>query len=165
MLGAARLTLGRKLSYADFVASITAKAVNGSKGPNDLPSGASGAGAGKFIVAFSGAPSDTLMGSSWNSVFAGGQSRYGTAARHAYPSQTPFTENTTNNRTVYMELTYPGEADTYTALNRNGFLSDGSTANPRSSYKIVQFVWWDVPSGGPLTLNPSIGGSPVAYVP
>lgn len=165
MLGAARLTELKAggMTYAQFVASITAKATNGSVGPNALPSGGGGTGAGKFIVTFSGAPADALMGSSWQSFFGGGQSRFGTAARHAYPSQTPFAENTANNRTVYMEIVYPGEASIYTALDRNGFASSGSEENPRSSYRIVEFAWWDAATGQPLKNNPFTGSAPSLY--
>lgn len=153
------------LTYPQFVASVTAKATGGSKGQDAVILGG-GTGFGNFIVPLSPTPAMTMTGSPWSSVFAGGVTRYGTVARHGYPSQTPYTENVASSRTVYMVIEYVDERDTFTALDRNGFLSDGYAAGAvRSAYRVTLFAWWDAALGKPQQSPSYIGGAPVDYVP
>jgi hypothetical protein len=162
-IGIGRQTAGG-MTYAQFLASITAKATNGSKLANDIvPFGA--VGAGKFIVPFSGVPSMTMAGSPWLSIHSHNPTRYGASARHCYPTETPFTENTGANRSVYMDVEYIDDREIFPALNRNGFLSTGFTTGDgvRSAYRVVQFAWWDNATGMPMTNNPFTGSAPVLY--
>jgi len=159
MLGAANLTQRRVLSYADFVASITAKATDGSRTANSLANVS-----GNFIMPFS-SYSDTLMGSSWSSVWAGGVSRTGSICRHAFPTETPFTENLASTRTVYMVTAYVADTSSYNPLTRNGLTSSGGDGNSRQSFRMTLFAYWDAALNAGMQLTPNSGGSPVAYIP
>lgn len=139
-------------TYAEFVTHITAKATAGVLGWTST----AGKAAGKYRTT-AAAASGPMWGSPWLSYFTYDSST-ARIIQHGVPNATVFAAIVSGGTQVYLEITGSADRPSFSALDRNGFLSSSYTTY--QGRQCVDLIYWD---GSPKRMNPSAGTGPVPY--
>lgn len=145
-------------TYAEFVAHITALAVDGAR---DWASQASWA-ADLAHITTAGAAAGDMYGTSFNASFrgVGTPSAISRVVQHGLPSEADFTQQTTNGWIVFVRTTTGSAPSGFASLSRNGYasLSSSSTTGPRACIELIRWNGFQA-----MKSNPSIGGAETEY--
>jgi hypothetical protein len=141
-------------TYADFVEHITGLATQG-----EATFGESSALHGAYITtATSAFPS--MVGSSWNSYFEGGDSNVSAIIRHGMPTPQAIDAQISSGRRLYFRINFGGGEVPYTGLSRNNYSSTDGPATPAAS-TCTQIIYWDGTQA--WQMYPSLGLGPTPY--
>lgn len=146
-------------TYAEFVAHVTARAVNGVLNWNALTN----IDAGNYTTTAADVGSSFMTGSSWNAKFSGGGAQTRGAARvvqHGLPTQAAFNDQVSSGRVLFLAISSATPAFP-AALNRNGYLSLADDVNNIANRVCTEIIRWD--GFKAWTSNPSIGGAETEY--
>ena len=109
-----------------------------------------------------------MEGSSWaDTGGVGAGSTLSRVFQHALPDDgVTWAENVASGRQLYLEA---GASFTNTralpSKNRNGYVSDAVAEDSYSLRAVTKVAWWNAALGKAQQADPSVGGSPVDYVP
>lgn len=145
-------------TYADWVAHINARAVNGSLDWDALVAVT----AGVYTTTAAPVGLSFMEGSPWLSKFAGSGTRTRGSARvvqHGLPSQTVFNDQIASARKIFLSYSSTS-AENPVGLNRNGY-SSLSSGSPLANLICTEVSYWY--DGAPWAMNPRDGTGPTPY--
>jgi len=140
-------------SYADFVAHITTKAVDGAA----TWGGTATSGSPKKFRTTAAAAVDYGFGSSW--VNNWDSTSVCTLVRHAMPTEAAFNAVVAAGSMVYYEVDQ-GASGFLPATNRNGFTTTDGGASQSPNF-VSDLIYWDGTAA--QRMNPSLGTGPTPY--
>lgn len=140
--------------YAQFLAHITARAVNGARTWNGQ------ALVGKYTVTPNTTSQGNLVGTSYLDAFRPGVgSSVSRAVQHGFPGSAEFSAYVAAQKAAYIEVVAVSDR-AVPALDRNGYLS-AADAVVGASAQLVELIYWDGDSA--RIMNPLAGTGPSLY--
>jgi hypothetical protein len=151
-------------TYADFVAAMTTKAVDGSRTWSGNMANPGDSSRKRFITTMATA-SGSMNGTTWNNgEGVSTSSIVARAVQHAFPDSTTFNAGVAAGHLVYIEVLTTEVAEVY-GVTRNGYTSNTAGDGETSflTKLIARLIRWDATAGVAKESVPYIGGAETTY--
>lgn len=116
--------------------------------------------AGGYITT-AAAAQGSMIGTPWNSYMSTAITTC-RVVQHGLSSEAVFNTQIAEARTIFFRIAIPGNAASYTGINRNGYLSQSFSSGTSYPYATCTEIlaWID---GAPMRMQPGLGLGPTPY--